>query len=79
MVEKPSVTSEEANDSRLLHSAVKEQSSSSYEKFHSENGVDNAEPELINEDHPSYCTANPSPPSMSMLNIHVLNILLTWP
>ena len=78
VVEKSSTVSEEDNASRLLHLTVK-QKSSLYEEFHSENGLDDAEPELISEHHSSYyfCTVIPSPPSMSMLNmLHVLNTLL---
>ena len=75
MVKEPSTAFEEVNDSRSVHFIVNEKSTSCGE-FISENPVvDVAEPELINEDHPSCdsCTVNPSPPSMSMLNIlHVL-------
>ena len=70
VVKEPSTAFEKVNDSRSVDFTVNEKSTSCGE-FHSENPVvDVAEPDLINKDRYS-CTANPSPPSMSLLNIHV--------
>ena len=67
MVKEPCTALEEFDDSILLHLTVKEKSSSlSYGEFLSEIAVvDVAEPDLINEYHPS-CTVNPPPPSTSL-------------
>ena len=71
MVKEPSTAFEEVNDSRSVDFTVNEKSTS-YGEFISENPmVDVAEPDLTNEDHPSYYSyaVIPSPPSMSLLNI----------